>query len=258
MSVQLTLPRIDGATTEQQLRQLRSYLYQMTEQLQFALNHLNAENFDTATKELIVSGGSSLPGGMTPEQNQFYNELKALIIKTAHTVEAYYEEITRTLEYEYVAQSEFGIFKEYAQSELRQNADNLTQYYGKTTELESNLQGVETEFNDYVANTNAYIRTGFLYENEQGVPIYGVEIGQVTKQEIDGEEVIVTAGMISRFANNRLSFYQDEAEVAYISNQRLYITDAEITGVLVVGSGKTGAYTVLPMGNGHVLHVIND
>ena len=41
----------------------------------------------------------------------------------------------------------------------------------------------------------------------------------------------------SLFANDRLSFMQDGAEVAYISNNKLYITDAEIKGSLYLTNG---------------------
>jgi phage minor structural protein len=41
----------------------------------------------------------------------------------------------------------------------------------------------------------------------------------------------------SVFTNDRLSFQQDGAEVAYISNNKLYITDAEIKGSLYLTNG---------------------
>ncbi|MEA5144331.1 MAG: hypothetical protein VB023_12280 [Oscillibacter sp.] len=37
------------------------------------------------------------------------------------------------------------------------------------------------------------------------------------------------------FTARKLSFYQDDVEVAYLSNNRLYITDAQITGRVFLG-----------------------
>lgn len=235
MSVELVLPRIDGVTTQQQLLQLKSCLFQMREQLQFALNNLDAGNFTQNGKEELTQIISNMKTGTTAEQQTQYQELKALIIKTAHTVDMSYQKVTRTLQSDYLAKSEYGSFKKWAELQLDMNAQNLTQYFTQTDALESSLKEAEKLFDSYITNTNAYIRTGLLHENEAGIPIYGVEIGQKTTQIVDGKEIEVVSDLVSRFTSNRLSFYQGEAEVAYISNQRLYITDAEVTGSLTVG-----------------------
>ena len=58
------------------------------------------------------------------------------------------------------------------------------------------------------------------------MPVYGIEVGQRT--EIDGVEVF---NKYARFTSDRLSFYdQNDNEVAYISDKKLYITHIEVTG----------------------------
>lgn len=253
MSVDLMLPRIDGKTPQQQLLQIKNYLFQMREQLQFALSNLSTENFSAEGRNLLIQSLYGESGGAAEQDNR-YQELKALIIKTAHTVEVRYNEIVNILDYEYVSNSEFGDYQETARAEITETAKSITQDYVLKTELEAAL----SPFESYVTDTNAYIRTGFLYETSAGVPIYGVEIGQRSTQIIDGEEVVVMDNLVSRFTSDRLSFFQGEAEVAYISNKRLYITDAEIAGTLTVGYKQAGTYTVIPLGNGHVMHTIGD
>ena len=77
---------------------------------------------------------------------------------------------------------------------------------------------------------NANIRTGLLYY-DNGTPVYGVEVGQRT--QLNGTEVF---NKYARFISNRLSFYdQGGNEVSYISDYKLYITNAVVTGNLQVG-----------------------
>lgn len=218
MSVELILPRIDGVTTQQQLLQLKSCLFQMREQLQFALNNLDAGNFTQNGKEQMAQVLGGERAGAADELDTQYQELKALIIKTAHTVKLKYDEIVNNLGFEYVSNSEFGQYQEIAKSQITETAKNITQDYVLKTELDTAL----TDIKSYVTDTKAYIRTGHLNEGEEGTPIYGVEIGQKTTQIEDGKEV-KEENLVSRFTSKRLSFYQGEAEVAYISNQRLYI-----------------------------------
>jgi hypothetical protein len=76
-----------------------------------------------------------------------------------------------------------------------------------------------------------------LYETEEGVPVYGLEIGQTNS--VDGATVF---DKFARFAADRLSFFDsNDVEVAYISDYKLYITNAEISGSLWL-SGKFKIY----------------
>jgi hypothetical protein len=78
---------------------------------------------------------------------------------------------------------------------------------------------------------NAHIRSGLLKYDDEGVPIFGLEIGQ--KNTIDNEEVF---NKYARFTSDRLSFYdQNDTEVAYISDYKIHITHAEVAGTLKLG-----------------------
>ena len=59
-----------------------------------------------------------------------------------------------------------------------------------------------------------------------------MEVGQTT--EVNGEELF---NKFARFTSSRLSFYDaNGSEVAYISDYKLYITNAQILGNLYLGS----------------------
>jgi hypothetical protein len=74
--------------------------------------------------------------------------------------------------------------------------------------------------------TTARIKSGLLDYEDDGTPIYGLEIGQ--RNEIDGVEVF---HQYARFTADELSFYDSNGmKVAYISDNKLYIANIEITG----------------------------
>lgn len=93
------------------------------------------------------------------------------------------------------------------------------------------MQAAIDGINSVLVEVNAYMRSGLLYEDE-GIPVYGLEVGQ--KNIIDGVEVF---NKYARFTSGRLSFYdQNGTEVAYISDYKLYITNAEFTGSVKYGA----------------------
>lgn len=49
----------------------------------------------------------------------------------------------------------------------------------------------------------------------------------------------------TNITNEKMSFTQDEQEVAYISNQRMYVTDGEFTNSLTLGN-----FAFVPRANG--------
>lgn len=229
MSITIQTPNITAGNDRERLQQIQSYLYRMAQQLQWA--------FDT-----IQTGGGS--GGQTavqtknteaetPSPKTTFAGLKDLIIKSAEIVDAYYEEINSRLEGVYVAQSDFGTYTEETALEIRQNNTNINQLY---TNLRTLSNTVDELYNSTVG-ANAYLKSGLLYEDENGVPVYGLEIGQTNS--VDGTTVF---DKFARFAADRLSFFDsNDVEVAYISDYKLYITNAEISGSLWL-SGKFKIY----------------
>ena len=227
MSINLRLPNITEATTEGKLRQMQSFLYQTVEQLNWALNTLETGG----TGAVAMQGKNTATDSSRDAQRDNavnFNELKALIIKSADIVNAYYEKIHARLAGEYVAQSDYGTFVELTEGQLKATSTDIEQLF-------TNLQQVITDI-DNVEHTlievNAHIKSGLLYYNEDGIPIYGLEIGQ--RNEVDGVEVF---NQYARFTADRLVFYDyNGREMAYISDKKLYIEHIEIAGSLVLGA----------------------
>lgn len=219
----IRLPEINAPTADGQLRQLRSYLYQLTEQLNLALQSVDREISEQASAIAAAEKAAESDEGKL----RTFNSVKALIIKSADIVNAYSEEITRQLDGVYVAQSDFGTYTEETFQKITENSDNITQLFRNLQTISDTVDGIEKAS----ILANAYIVTGLLYYGDDGAPVYGLEIGQTNT--VDGVE---SFNRFARFAANRLSFYDNnDVEVAYISDYRLVITNAEVRGTLVLG-----------------------
>ena len=267
--IDIRLPQINGATEREQLGQIRSYLFQLAEQLQFALKDVDTTqaNVQSLTANNLASTVPSRAKVVDLNPQNVFNSIKALIIKSADIVDAYYEEIDKKLVGSYVAQSDFGTFEEQTSQDIYENSTNINRTFNHVQEIKSGVdsslealsgeigqvdtkvKSVETNIsselqalkeglktlNDSLIEVTANINSGELYTDDNGIPVYGIEVGQ--RNVVDGVEVF---NKFARFTAGRLSFYDKNGfEVAYISDYKLYITNAEVTGTL-----KLGGYSV--------------
>ena len=77
------------------------------------------------------------------------------------------------------------------------------------------------------------------YTYDGDTPVYGVAVGQnLTTREVDGETVVEQNNFRAVFTARRLGFWQDDTEIAYLSDNRLYITDITVLSGLNVGSWR--------------------
>jgi hypothetical protein len=139
---------------------------------------------------------------------------------------------------EYVAVSDFGSYLERTNAEITLDSEAMTQRYGFVSELSHKLADLGLTFERYKTETDAYIRTGIVYyENGGATPIYGVAVGQnlITKITNDGQTEIEQKNFRATYTASKLSFWQDDTEVAYVSNNMLYIPNATIVDKLNVG-----------------------
>lgn len=207
------LPAITAADTQGQLRQLKSYLYQLVEEL----NHSGGKGTGTVYQGIPVTGSGAAASSQTP--GEVFAGIKSLIIKSADIVESYYEQMEGKFSGSYLAISDFGTFSEETKQRITQNSTAISRNFQNLQELTTDVKGMERT----LIGVNAYINSGLLYYD--GItPVYGIEVGQRT--QVNGAEVF---NKYARFTANKLSFYdQNNNEVAYISDQKLYITHVEV------------------------------
>ena len=238
MGLELRMPNINATTEREQLAQIRSYLYQFIPQLQWALNTIDTS---AASNYVVKQTTHSVASSSQPFNFEVaFDALKPLIIKSADIVQAYYEEINSRLVGAYVAESDFGTFKQQTEQSLSQSSTDIEQAFANLQQILTDIENL----NFTLAEVNAHIRSGLLYYDDKEIPVYGLEIGQ--RNTIDGVEVF---NKFARFTSDRLSFYDHNGtEVAYISDYRLYIRNVEITS-----SFKMGGYVDIITANGGIV-----
>lgn len=223
MSFDFRLPNITAKDDAGKLQQMQSFLFQLVEQLNYAMKMVDGDSVGTASN---VNQAAAAGEADAKAQNTF-NSIKSLIIKSADIVNAYYEAINARLKGLYVAESDFGTYTEETDAKIEGNSKGIEQHYKNIQQILSDIEGFENK----LIEVDAHIHTGLLYYDETGAPVYGLEIGQRT--EIDGEE---TFNKYARFTSEKLSFYDsNDNEVAYISDKKLYITHVEVTGSFSLG-----------------------
>ena len=120
---------------------------------------------------------------------------------------------------------------------LKDDTDALI--HSVSTAIEQTKESVEIQFNQFSADVEAVAAGADANFEEIRKYIRFVD-GQIHIGEVGNELEL-------RIANDRLSFLQDGAEVAYLSNRKLYITDTQILHSLQLGS-----FAFMPRANGNL------
>lgn len=221
MSIQIPQPNINASDDRERLRQIQSYLHRIAGQLQWAFDTL-----ETRSGAGVVQNSVTASGKNAENQASTFAGIKNLIIKSADIVNAYYDQISKRLGGVYVAQSDFGTYTQETQLEIQANSQSIQQLFTDTQTISETVN----EMYDSVIGTNAYIKTGKFYDDAAGNGVYGLEIGQTN--QVGGATVF---DKFARFTADRLSFFDNsDVEVAYISDYHLHITNAVVTGALIL------------------------
>lgn len=238
--IEINQPNITNDNQAQALLQMRSYLYQLSGQLNWAFSTLESSGSTNGKDIAIVGQDGSIKDAVSEDRStaEVFNDLKGLIIKSADIVNAYYDTIKGRLDGVYVAESEFGSYQATVSTTIEETAMSVVRNYDYSDILkptEDKLAGFES----YMNNTQGFIRQGFIDRDKNGVPILGIAIGQDLESEIvqDGDRELVkfkSDQSCAFYTANKVSFRIGGDEVAYISDQKLYIKEAEVLGKLVM------------------------
>ena len=145
MSMNIRFPNITGVNVTEQIAQIKSYLYQLVEQLNWML-----PTIESGTGQAGTSSTDPAFGDISAET--FY-ELKSLLIQSSDTLNAYYEKINAKLEGQYVKQTDFDAHTQ----ENAKSFNDLANQYVAQISYDSYKQEVAQQFdglaNQYVAQT---------------------------------------------------------------------------------------------------------
>lgn len=224
MNIDIRLPNITAKDEAGQIQQVRTYLYQLAQQLNWALNTVESAQSGTGNPPVVIDKGVA-----QQDAESTFNSIKALIIKSADIVKAYEETIFTDFDGKYFADSDFGTYIEETNRSIEENSKGVTETYTNIQSITNTVNGLSEESR----TTNSYIKRGLLGYDDNGNAVYGVEVGETTE---DGSFV-----RYARFKADRLSFFDENSnEVAYIGAGCLYVVGKTVfLGEIQLGSYKT-------------------
>lgn len=228
MNVDIRLPNITATNPEGQLSQMRSYIYQFAEQMQWALNTMG-DGTVSQSVELKNSAGKVIDNSEEAKAQDTFNSIKDLIIKSADIVQAYYEKMDLLyLQGEYVAESDFGNYKEETDAKLEATSEDITVSFSRIEEIEGDI-GMVREQKGYIRFGNDVTTT--LQPDGTAT---GIEIGEF--DTLNG----VTKSRFAAFTSSGIELYgqSQTVPVAIISQHKITISNAEFNGDYV----KMGKY----------------
>lgn len=128
------------------------------------------------------------------------------------------------------------------------------------TEMTSSLAGIESTLSTFIDQTAKDITFMFNEATNYTVNATGEILEYINKiqsyQRFDANGLelgVLGSPFLARLGNSKLSFLQDGVEIAYISNNRLYITEARITNKLSIGTDANGFFEWVMMESGLAL-----
>lgn len=201
--MELRLPNITGSTVEERLSQLQSYLYSTVEQLNWALSTVEKE-YSAVKKEVTESAEEET----SPEKaEKTFGQLKDLIIKSSDIVYAYKEELERSYDEKYVAQSDIGTYIREGTTAILEGPDGLKVKI-------DNVETLARETEKTVRENSGYVKIGIIDQNNDG-DIIGVEIK-------DGKE---DGSVFARYTSNGTTLFNETGnETLRIANGKTRLT----------------------------------
>ena len=195
-----------------------------------------------------VESVNSAIGNLTEEQTALRKDVDADALnleeykKTARSeLSVQSDAIISQVENVYATKNETEQIEGRIESRIVQNATDITESFNQRFEQSlENIGEVQASLSKYVSELEVYIRRG-----ELDAGVYGIEIGRTD------------SNIKARFTNDRLSFYRGTTEIAYISDNSLYITDAHVLDYLKIGNSEQGYFMFDSTDNGLEVRWIN-
>lgn len=221
----LDLPTIGGGgSVEQQLAEIRSYIYKSNEQMNATLSNLTIDKIWEQTASAV---GSSSDNDETPKLLSQYQRIRDLIIKTADVVVQTDEQMKQAFNGSYLAKSQFGEYLEKTKLTTTTGSKNIIEMFNYSTELTT---GVSTDLTNYKSDFENYIKRGLL-DNTGATPVYGIEVGLLSSEiTVDGEKIPTGENFRTRITPDEMSFWEGSTKVAYLRDDAIYFPAAGIKG----------------------------
>lgn len=235
----IDLPNIGNGTTEEQLAQIRSYIYRNNEQLNATLANLSVDKmWEQTASALSASNGDIVE--VNKDLMSRYATIRDLVIKTADVVIQSDEKFTSQMNGNYVAISDFGKYLRDTTLDISGSSVGIEYLYNYASQL-------ETDLDNYKVNQTSYIKQGLLDESGAS-PIYGVEVGLLSDSfEYNGKVIDTRSNLKTRITPTEMSWWAENKKLFYLDKDSVYFPYAKITGGSInIGNGT---FTVDNFGN---------
>lgn len=235
------LPPSASGSAEQQLVEVRNYLFRMVRQLNTAASETTSAAVVSSSRNGVVMGSSGSSSATQEAIQQQVTPLRELILKTANNVKAYADEINTKLESNYIAESDFGKYKQEVSREIIERAENTVDNYFKTSDVYTTLK-------KEVTNIQGQIQRGFI--EVDGEPKFGIAISN--NLSVTSEERTEDDKVYKKISDNQSfglytaegwMFFLDGVRVGWFSSADglLHVSDLTIENEFIMGSWKMAA-----------------
>lgn len=203
----------------------------------FRVEKLSLKLFDPGASKMIL--GKTIPA--FSEAVKGISDSQGLILQTVERTAQAVSEAVYNVERNLMASIQ--VSEQNIQSVVAENyylkEDTEALISSVSTEIEQTKNSVEIQFTQFSQDIEA-VAAGTDAEFEEIRKYIRFVDGQILLGEVGNELEL-------KIANDRISFLQDGAEVAYFSNRKLYVTDAEILHSL-----QLGRFAFMPRANGNL------
>lgn len=269
-------PNITGTTEAAQLQQIKSYLRQLVDQLNMTLKDANGG--------AVMGYNSAMRGAVQNEVGEKtdpiadFNAIKALIIKSADIITAYYEEINDLLHLsgEFVAESAFGTYKEETSAIVNASNERIQSLVTKTEEIDSDVDmlrasqseleqtadgismrvtqavGVVDDLSGRVTSAEAAIKV-----NADNIDLKVSKDGVISSINASAEGVAIAASKLAKITADKINlegYTTINGGFSVDKSGKMSATGATIKGHITADTGEIGGWTI----NGDELKSIKD
>ena len=227
------LPPEAKGPAEAQLIELRNYLIRMTQQLNSAVAAPVSPKVEVtnASRSGVIKEMANKPADDINIVRRQTSALRDLILKTSDQVYSYIDEVRTQLSYVYVAQSDFGTYKETADAQFVETAKNITETFNYVSDVEG-----------MVTDIRGQILRGIIEYN--GVTYFGIAIGQNLQVSgssiVDGTEykVIVAGQNFALYTSEGWWFFLNGAPAGWYDSRdgMLHVENIVVENSIVIGN----------------------
>lgn len=217
-------PMLKGTPAEQ-LKQLQTYLYDVSQKLNQAVMDIGIEQLSKDGQERIQQLQEK-----AEQSEEKRTGLKELIIKNADISRTEEDEIRAQLSRNVMALNEaLGEFRQTITSNLSLTAQGIRQDYNLLDEIVTTANGINEEFR---TRFSSFIYSGIIDPNTDP-PIRGIAIGE---NVTNSDGTLNDENKVAVFTAERITFYNNNVAIGYYDGNTFHISKGEIDNTMIIGN----------------------